>query len=57
MKHEPCSEQIVVRVPPALRDEIQKAAVAEGRSLGNLARRLIERALAEQRGSNQSVAA
>jgi len=26
MKHEPCSEEIVLRVAPTLRDEIERAA-------------------------------
>jgi predicted HicB family RNase H-like nuclease len=48
MKHEPCTEQIVVRVPPALRDEIETAAAAEGRSMGNMARRVLERWAADR---------
>jgi hypothetical protein len=36
MKHEPCSEQIALRVAPTLRDEIERAASDEGRSLAPL---------------------
>jgi predicted DNA binding CopG/RHH family protein len=44
--HEQCSEQIVLRMPSALRGEIERKASAEGRSLANMARRILERALA-----------
>jgi hypothetical protein len=44
-EHEQCSEQIVVRVPPTLRDRLEAAAAAEGRSLANMARRLLESAV------------
>jgi hypothetical protein len=39
MKHEPCSEQIVLSVAPTLREEIERAASNEGRSLANMTRR------------------
>jgi predicted HicB family RNase H-like nuclease len=48
MKHEPCSEQIVLRVAPTLRDEIERAASNEGRSLANMTRRILERWHAER---------
>jgi hypothetical protein len=35
MKHEQRSEQIVRRVAPTLRGEIERAASSEGRSLAN----------------------
>ena len=54
MKHEQCTEQIVVRVPSALRDEIETAAAAEGRSLGNMTRRIIERWIADRGAVEQS---
>jgi hypothetical protein len=44
MKHEQCSEQIVLRVAPTLREEIERA---EGRSLANMTRRILERWAAE----------
>jgi predicted HicB family RNase H-like nuclease len=40
--------QIMLRVPPALRDKIEERAAAEGRSLANMARRLLEAATAER---------
>ena len=43
MKHEPCSEQIVLRVAPTLRDEIEREAATEGRSLANMTWRILER--------------
>jgi len=43
MKHESCSEQIVLQLPPALRDKIEHSAVTEGRSLANMTRRILER--------------
>jgi predicted HicB family RNase H-like nuclease len=44
MKHEKhnLSEQVVLRVPPELRDRIETAAAQEGRSLANMARRILE---------------
>jgi predicted DNA-binding protein len=48
MKHEHCSEQIVVRVPPALRDRLEHRAAAEGRTLANLTRRILETAIERQ---------
>jgi predicted DNA-binding protein len=52
MKHERliCSEQIVLRLPPPLRDRIEEAASAEGRSLANMTRRILESWAAEQSG-------
>jgi predicted DNA binding CopG/RHH family protein len=46
--HEQCSEQIVLRMPSALRGEIERKASAEGRSLANMARRILERAVREE---------
>jgi len=39
MKHGQCSEQIVLRVAPTLREGIERAASNEGRSLANMTRR------------------
>jgi hypothetical protein len=50
MKHESCSEQIVLRMPPALRDQIERAASDEGRSMANLTRRILERWVSERDG-------
>ena len=51
MKHENRKSeypaQIMLRLPPALRDKIEHRAEAEGRSLANMARRLLEAATAE----------
>jgi predicted HicB family RNase H-like nuclease len=47
MKHGQCSEQIVLRVAPTLREEIERAASNEGRSLANMTRRILERWAAE----------
>jgi hypothetical protein len=48
MKHEQYSEQNVLRVAPTLRDEIERAASSEGRSLANMTRRILERWHAER---------
>jgi hypothetical protein len=44
MKHEKpnCTEQIVLRMPPALRDQIETAAAEEGRTLANMTRRILQ---------------
>jgi hypothetical protein len=55
MKHEQCSEQIVLRVAPPLRKKIERAASDEGRSLANMTRRILERwAAASQGASNDA---
>jgi hypothetical protein len=46
MKHD-LNEQIVLRVPSALRDRIETAAEAEGRTLANMARRILEKWVAD----------
>jgi predicted HicB family RNase H-like nuclease len=48
MREKEFSEQIVLRVPPPLREEIERKASAEGRSLANMTRRILERALASE---------
>jgi predicted HicB family RNase H-like nuclease len=48
MKQKPNSDQIIVRMPSELRDEIERKAEAEGRSLGNMTRRILEHALASE---------
>ena len=48
MKHEQQTAQIVLRLAPQLRDEIERAASSEGRSLANMTRRIMERWAAER---------
>jgi predicted HicB family RNase H-like nuclease len=48
MQHEQCSEQIVLRVAPTLREEIERRASEEGRSVSNMTRRILERALSSE---------
>jgi hypothetical protein len=57
MRHEkpPCTEQIVLRMPPSLRNQIETAAAAEGRTLANMTRRILERWAAE-RGQTEAAA-
>ena len=43
-----CSEQIVLRLAPTLPDKIEHAGAAEGRSLANMTRRVLERWVAER---------
>jgi predicted HicB family RNase H-like nuclease len=45
MKHE-FTEQIVLRIRPELRQQLERQAQQEDRSLANLTRRLLERAAA-----------
>ena len=40
-------EQIVLRVPRELRERIERKAAAEDRTLANMARRLLEHAVAD----------
>ncbi len=47
MKHEPCSAQIVLLMPAALREGIERAAFNGGCSLANMTRRILERWAAE----------
>jgi predicted HicB family RNase H-like nuclease len=49
-KHEKsaCSEQIVLRLPRTLRDQIEVAAACEGRSLANMTRRILEHWVSER---------
>jgi len=47
--HEQCTAEIKLWLPPTLRDKVEHAAATEGRSLSNMARRLLEHALAERR--------
>jgi uncharacterized protein (DUF1778 family) len=56
MKHERpiCSEQIVLRLTPPLRDRIEQAASTEGRSLSNMARRILEHWAAEHNGQGEA---
>jgi predicted HicB family RNase H-like nuclease len=48
MKQKSNSDQIIVRMPSEVRDEIERKAEAEGRSLGNMTRRILERALSSE---------
>ena len=48
MKPEQCTAEIKLWVPPTLRDKVELAAAAEGRSLSNMTRRILERWVAEQ---------
>jgi predicted HicB family RNase H-like nuclease len=48
MRPKEFTDQIVLRVPPPLREEIERKASAEGRSLANMTRRILERALASE---------
>jgi hypothetical protein len=48
MKPEQCTAEIKLWVSPTLRDKVELAAAAEGRSLSNMARRILERWVAEQ---------
>jgi hypothetical protein len=50
-KHEQCTAEIKLWVPPTLRDRIERDAANEGRSLSNMARRLLERVYAEREES------
>jgi predicted DNA-binding protein len=43
--HPPCDEQIVLRLPAELRDKIEHVAASEGRSLANMTRRLLQKAV------------
>jgi hypothetical protein len=40
-KNSACDEKLIIRVPTPLRDELERAAAAEGRSLSNMARRAL----------------
>ena len=44
-QHPTCDQQIVLRLPAELRDRIETVAASEGRSLANMTRRLLERAV------------
>jgi predicted DNA-binding protein len=56
MKHDRliCSEQIVLRLPPPLRERIEEAASTEGRSPANMTRRILESWLAERSGHGKA---
>jgi predicted DNA-binding protein len=41
-------EQIALRLPAKLRDRIEHDAATEGRSIGNMTRRILERFYAER---------
>jgi Arc-like DNA binding domain len=51
-----CDEQIVLRMPSALRDQIESAAAAEGRTLANMTRRVLERWAAERESAGSAAA-
>lgn len=48
MKHEQCTAEIKLWVPPSLRNRIERDAANEGRSLSNMARRILERWVSER---------
>jgi plasmid stability protein len=48
-EHEACTAEIKLKLPPTLRDKIEHRAAAEGRSLSNMTRRILERALVSER--------
>jgi hypothetical protein len=50
MKHEQCTAEIKLWVPPTLRDKVELAAAVEGRSLSGMARRILERWVSERDG-------
>jgi hypothetical protein len=56
MRHErvSCDEKILVRLPSALRDQIESAAAAEGRTLANMTRRVLERWAAERESTGSA---
>jgi hypothetical protein len=47
-KHDRCEKQVMVHLTPALREALERAALDEGRSISNMARRLLETAVAER---------
>jgi uncharacterized protein (DUF1778 family) len=49
-------KQIMLRVPQDLRDEIERAAAAEKRSMANLTRIILEQWLAARAGSRRGSA-
>jgi hypothetical protein len=49
-KPEQCTAEIKTWVPPSLRDRIERDAANEGRSLSNMARRILENWAAEHSG-------
>jgi hypothetical protein len=48
LKHDRCEKQVMVHLTPALREALERAASDEGRSISNMARRLLETAVAER---------
>jgi predicted DNA-binding protein len=59
MRHERkiCDDQISLRLPSAVRDQIEQAASQEGRKPANLIRLVIERWLAQRQQGGESAAA
>jgi hypothetical protein len=59
MRHERkvCDDQITLRLPTALRDQIEAAAAQEGRAPANLIRLVIERWVAQRQQGGESAAA
>lgn len=55
-KHERpiCSEKVMLHLPPDLRDALERAALAERRSLSFMARLAVERLLAERNGRSEA---
>jgi len=47
-EHEHCTAEIKLKLPPTLREKVELAAATEGRSLSNMARRILERWASER---------
>jgi uncharacterized protein (DUF1778 family) len=45
------TDKIDLRLPPELRDEVERAAAAEGRSISNMTRRIIQAWAAQQQAA------
>jgi hypothetical protein len=54
---ERCSEQVVVRIEPALRRKLEDVASADRRSVGNLVRLALSDWLEQQRAAGSAPAA
>jgi hypothetical protein len=55
-KHEQCTAEIKLWVPPSLRDKVELAAACEGRSSSNMTRRILERWASERDGRSEAAA-
>jgi predicted DNA-binding protein len=57
MKHETCTAEIKLRLPPSLRDRVEVAAAADRRKPSQFLRNIIEDALAHRDGGERRGAA